>query len=102
MKLINKSLNDEELIDSIIRTLITFGNKKPGICYVFVKSGYQKLLLQFKEKTQNKQLANDVMELLKMISLQSKENLEIIGNQILMKLWEIREICQFPDYNKKC
>ncbi len=47
-------------------------------------------------------MANDVMELLKMISLQSKENLEIIGNQILMKLWEILEICQFPDYNKKC
>ena len=39
----------------------------------------EKLLLQFKEKTQNKQLANDVMALLKMISLSSKENLEIIA-----------------------
>ena len=45
MKLLNKSLNDEELIDSIIKTLIAFGNKKPRICNVFVKSGYSKLLL---------------------------------------------------------
>ena len=47
-------------------------------------------------------MANDVMELLKKIALSSKENLEIIGIQILMKLWEIPEIYQFPDYNKKC
>ena len=61
MKILNKSLNDdEELIDSIIKT-IAFGNKKPGIYNVLVKSGYPKLLLQIMEKTQNKNLANDEM-----------------------------------------
>ena len=61
MKILNKSLNDEELIDSIIKTIFVFGNKKPRICNVFVKSGYPKLLLQIMEKTQNKQLVNDEM-----------------------------------------
>ena len=43
------------------------------------------------EKTQNKQLAADAMELLKMITLSSPENTKVIGNQnILMKLFEIR------------
>jgi hypothetical protein len=33
------------------------------------------------EKTQNKQLAADAMELLKMITLSSPENTKVIGNQ---------------------
>ena len=45
MKILNKSLKEEELINSIIKTIIAFGIKKPGICNVLVKSGYQKLLL---------------------------------------------------------
>ena len=91
MKLLNKSLNDEELCDSIIKTLIAFANKKPGICNLLVKAGCPRLLLQIMDKTQNRQLANDAMELLKMITLSSKENAEVIGNQnILMKLFEIR------------
>jgi hypothetical protein len=49
------------------------------------------MLVQLKDKTQNRQLANDAMELLKLITLSSKENAEIIGNQnILMKLFQIR------------
>ena len=43
------------------------------------------------EKTQNKQLAADAMEILKMITLSSPENTKVIGNQnILMKLFGIR------------
>ena len=43
------------------------------------------------DKTQNRKLADDAMELLKMITLSSKENAEVIGNQnILMKLFEVR------------
>ena len=91
MKLLNKSLNDEDLCDGIIKTLIAFANKKPGICNSLVKAGCPRLLLQIMDKTQNRQLANDAMELLKMITLSSKENAEVIGNQnILMKLFEIR------------
>ena len=61
MKILNKSLNNEELIDFIIKTLIVLANKKPGICNVLVKSRYSKLLLQIMEKSQNKQLANDTI-----------------------------------------
>ena len=91
MKLLNKSMNDEDLCDSIIKTLIALANKKPGICNLLVKSGCPRMLVQLKDKTQNRQLANDAMELLKLITLSSKENAEIIGNQnILMKLFQIR------------
>ena len=91
MKLLNKSLNDDDLCDSIIKTLIAFANKRPGICNTLVKSGCPRLLLQIMDKTTNKQLANDAMELLKMITLSSQENAKVIGNQnILMKLFEIR------------
>jgi hypothetical protein len=49
------------------------------------------MLLQIMDKTQNRQLANDAMELLKLITLSAKENAEVIGNQnILLKLFEIR------------
>ena len=78
MKLLNKSLNDEDLCDGIIKTLIAFANKKPGICNQLVKAGCPRLLLQIMDKTQNRQLANDAMELLKMITLSSKENAEVI------------------------
>ena len=91
MKLLNKALNDEDLCDAIIKTLIAFANKKPGICTTLVKSGCPRLLLQIMDKTQNKILANDAMELLKMLTLSSPENTKVIGNQnILMKLFEIR------------
>ena len=91
MKLLSKSINDEDLCDAIIKTLIAFANKKPGICNTLVKSGCPRLLLQIMDKTQNKTLANDAMELLKMITLSSQENANVIGNQnILMKLFEIR------------
>ena len=91
MKLLNKSLNDEDLCDAIIKTLIALANKRPGICNTLVKAGCPRLLLQIMDKTQNKQLASDAMELLKMITLSSQENAKVIGNQnILMKLFEIR------------
>ena len=91
MKLLNKAQNDEELADSIIKTLIAFANKKPEVSNLLVKSGCPRMLLQIMDKTQNRQLANDAMELLKMITLSSKANTEVIGNQnILMKLLEIR------------
>ena len=91
MKLLNKSLNDENLCDYIIKTLISLVNKKPNLSNLLVKSGCPRLLLQIMEKTQNKNLANDAMELLKIITLSSEENAAAIGNQnILMKLFEIR------------
>ena len=91
MKLLNKAINDEELSDSIIKTLIAFANKKPNICNLLVKAGCPRMLLQIMDKTQNRQLANDAMELLKLITLSAKENAEVIGNQnILLKLFEIR------------
>ena len=61
MKILKKSLNNEELIEFIIKTLIVLANKKPGIWNVLVKSRYSKLLLQIMEKSQNKQLANDTI-----------------------------------------
>ena len=91
VRLLNKSLNDEELCDSIIKTLISLISKKNNLCNLLVKLGCPRTLLQIMDKTQNRTLANDAMELLKMITLSSKENAEIIGNQnILMKLFEIR------------
>ena len=91
MKLLNKAINDEDLSDSIIKTLIAFANKKPNICNLLVKAGCPRMLLQILDKTQNRQLANDAMELFKMITLSGKENAEVIGNQnILLKLFEIR------------
>ena len=91
MKLLSKSVNDEELCDAITKTLIAFANKKPGICNTLVKSGCPRLLLQTMDKTQNKNFANNNMELIKTITLSSQENANIIGNQnILMKLFEIR------------
>ena len=38
MKLLNKSLNDEDLCDAIIKTLIAFANKRHGICNTLVKA----------------------------------------------------------------
>ena len=91
MKLLNKSLNDEDLCDSIIKTLIALANKRPGICNSLVKAGCPRLLLRIMDKTQNKQLAGDAMELFKMINVSSQENAKVIGNQnILTKLFRIR------------
>ena len=58
MKLLNKSLHDKELCDQIIKTLVSFVNKKPSIFNTLFKSGCPKLLLQIIEKTQNRQLVN--------------------------------------------
>ena len=68
MKWLNKSLNDEELSDSIVKTLLALSNKKPRICNLLIKSGCTRLLLSIMGKTQNQQLATDAMELLKMIT----------------------------------
>ena len=90
MKLLNKEQNDEDLSDSIIKTLIAFANKKSNIYNLLVKAGCPRTLLQIMDKTQNSQLSNDAMELFKMITLSGKENAEVIVNQnILLKLFEI-------------
>ena len=91
ISLLRKSLNNEDLCDSVIKTLIAFANKKPGICNQLVKAGCPRLLLQIMENAQSRVLVIDCMELLKMITLSSKENAEVIGNQnILMNLLQIR------------
>ena len=91
MGLLRKALNNEDLCDSVVKTLIAFANKRPMICNSLVKSGCPRLLLQIMDGTQNRQLVTDCMELLKMITLSSKENAEVIGNQnILMNLLQIR------------
>ncbi|MBP3801733.1 MAG: hypothetical protein J6I85_06920, partial [Clostridia bacterium] len=91
MGLLKKSLNNEDLCDSIVKTLIAFANKKPGICNSLVKSGCPRLLLQIMDGAQSRTLVINCMELLKMITLSSKENAEVIGNQnILMNLLQIR------------
>ena len=91
LALLRKSLNKEDLCDSIIKTLIALANKKPVICNALVKAGCPRLLLQIMENAQSKNLVIDCMELLKMITLSSKENAEVIGGQnILMNLLQIR------------
>ena len=91
MGLLKKSLNNEDLCDSIVKTLIAFANKKPGICNTLVKLGCPRLLLNIMDGTQSRTLVINCMELLKMITLSSKENAEVIGNQnILMNLLQIR------------
>ena len=91
MNLLRKSLGDENICHSIIKTLIAFANGKLDVCNLLVKSGCPRLLLQIMDNTQNKLLADDAMELLKMLTLSSTENAQVIGNQnILLKLFEIR------------
>jgi len=91
MSLLRKALNNEDLCDSVVKTLTAFASKKPEICNSLVKSGCPRLLLQIMDTAQSRPLVVDCMELLKMITLSSKENAEVIGNQnILMNLLQIR------------
>lgn len=91
MNLFRKLTDDEELVDGIIKTFITFTKKKPESCNLLVKAGCPRLLLQVMENTQNNKLANNALELLKIITLSSEENLIMVGNQnLLSKLFEIR------------
>ena len=91
MNLFRKSIDDEDLDDNIIKTFITLTKKKPESCNLLVKAGCPRLLLQVMENTQNNKLANNALELLKIITLSSEENLIMVGNQnILSKLFEIR------------
>ena len=91
MTLLRKALSNEDLCDSVVKTLTAFASKKPEICNVLVKSGCPRLLLQIMDTAQSRPLVIDCMELLKMITLSSKENAEVIGNlNILMNLLQIR------------
>ena len=91
MALLRKALNNEDLCDAVVKTLIAFANKKPGICNSLLKAGCPRILLQIMDGAQSRILVIDCMELLKMITLSSKENAEVIGNQnILMNLLQIR------------
>ena len=91
MGLLRKAANDEDLCDSVVKTLIAFANKRPPVCNNLVKSGCPRLLLQIMDSAQSRPLVVDCMNLLKMITLSSKENAEVIGNQnILMNLLQIR------------
>ena len=91
MKLFGKQINDENIAGAIIKTFIAFATKKPEVCNWLVKAGCPRLLLQVMENTQNKQLARDAIELLKMITLSNQDNLLMVANQnILMKLFEVR------------
>ncbi|MBP5693836.1 MAG: hypothetical protein J6X03_00025, partial [Bacilli bacterium] len=77
LALLKKVMSNEDLADSIIRTLIAFANKKPGICNALVKAGCPRLLCQIMEGAQSRNLVINCMELLKMITLSSKENAEV-------------------------
>ena len=92
MNLLRKSgYDDDKLCDSIIKTLIILVNKKPETCNLLVKAGCPRQLLQIMEATNNSQIANNAMELLKTITLSNQENLIMVANQnILIKLFEVR------------
>ena len=91
MTLFRKQINDEDLCDAVIKTLIALGVSKPSVCNLLVKGGCPRLLLQVMDNTQRNELARDAVELLKMITLSNQENLMMVASQnILPKLFEIR------------
>ena len=89
--LFRKNLNDEELIDSIIKTIILLSDKNSNNYNNLVKNGFPRSLLNLMDNTNNQILVEDSSELLKLITLSNEENLKMIANQnILSKLFEIR------------
>jgi hypothetical protein len=91
IKLFRKNLYDEQLNDSIIKTIILLSDKNSNDFNNLVKNGFPRSLLNLMENTDNEILVEDSIELLKLITLSNKENLMMIAKQnILSKLFEIR------------
>jgi hypothetical protein len=90
MNLLRKNPNDEELCESIILTLMEITKYKTDKCNIMVKSGCPRLLLQITENTNNSELTKNSLKLIKIISLSSEENLQMVSSQnILDGLYEI-------------
>jgi hypothetical protein len=90
MNLLRKNPYDEELCNNVILALIKITKRKPETCNTMVKAGCPRLLLQITENTNNPTLTINALILIKIISLSSEENLNIVSNQnILEKLNEI-------------
>ena len=91
IKLFRKNLYDEQLNDSIIKTIILLSDKNSNDFNNLVKNGFPRSLLNLMDNTNNQILVEDSIELLKLITLSNKENLMMIAKQnILPKLFEIR------------
>ena len=91
MKLLLKSLDDQNLCNEIIKTFIIFAKIKPEICDLLIKNGCPRILLQIMDHYQDKNIAYDSLLLLQKITLSNNDNLNIISKQnLLPKLFEIR------------
>ena len=89
--LLRKLIENDEIIGDIIKTLINYGEQKSSLCNIMVKGGIPRLLLQIMETTPNVENAELALELLKIITLSNKENLNVVANQnVLLKFFELR------------
>ena len=89
--LLRKLIENDEIIGDIIKTLINYGEQKSSLCNIMVKGGIPRLLLQIMETTPNVENAELALELLKIITLSNKENLNMVANQnVLLKFFELR------------
>ena len=98
LNLFRKAIGDDDLSDQVIKNLIAFAENKKDVCNNLVRSGCPRLLMQVLDNTQNRQVANDAVELLNMLTCSSPENANVIGNQnILVKLFEVRSKFAYCD-----
>ncbi|MCQ2815881.1 MAG: hypothetical protein MJ252_01320 [archaeon] len=104
LKCFRNNITDEELDDDIIKGLIAIVTQQPSTCNTLVKGGCPRLLLQVTENTTNKVLADDALELMKLITLSSNDNLVMVANQnIASELFEVRsKFASEEEITKKC
>ena len=104
MNLLRKKIDDEQLANNIITTCVKISNKHPESCDTLVQAGCTRTLLELVDMTTNPELARNILELTKLISLSSEENLTVLGNQnIVEKLHSIHtKFPTDPELDKAC
>lgn len=79
--LLRKNIDNDNISASIITTFEAITRKKAEICDLLVKLGCPRLLMQILENTQDLDLAKKAMQLLKILTFSSDENLQMISKQ---------------------
>ena len=81
VSLLRKLIEEDDVIDSIIHSLIILAENNILLCNNMVKAGCPRLLLQIIESSPNEANVESALYLLKIISFSNKDNLIIVANQ---------------------
>ena len=85
--LLRKLIEEDDVIESIIRNLIILAENNILLCNNMVRAGCPRLLLQIIETSPNETNVELALYLLKIISFSNKDNLQMVANQNAMNVF---------------